>query len=161
MGQDNRRKGILKGKEMERLIIIVDVSNVAYNQNPLPKLKYILLIKKKLSNQKKDALFITTPSLKYKINKKEVFSQMISSGIIVESPAERPDDLYILEIAKRLNGFVLSNDCFHQYKEIYSEVLERRITYMIIRDEVIIPAFQSNDNIYIYNKENYLDICEK
>lgn len=83
---------------------------------------------------------------------------MIANRIIIESPAERPDDLYILEIAKRLNGYVLSNDCFHQYKELYSEVLKRRITYMIIREEVIIPALQTNDNINIYTKGKYLEL---
>lgn len=36
---------------MEGSLIIVDVSNVAYNQNEIPKLRNIILMKKKLAKQ--------------------------------------------------------------------------------------------------------------
>ena len=45
---------------MEGSTIIVDVSHVVYNQTELPKLKNILVLKKRLASQKNDVIFIKT-----------------------------------------------------------------------------------------------------
>lgn len=61
-----------------------------------------------------DVLVFISARTKYFIENRTLFECLIEKGIFHETPAGIDSDLYILETAKVLNSYIISNDLFRE-----------------------------------------------
>ncbi|MHA1978833.1 MAG: NYN domain-containing protein [Candidatus Hodarchaeales archaeon] len=55
------------------------------------------------------------------------------------SPAGISDDIFLLETTRTLNTYIITNDLFKEYYTHYSEIYNRRLPFMFIHDQFILP----------------------
>ncbi len=132
-----------------RSTVLIDGSNVALygtSEGEPAKLENIKLLLKEVHRNGFEPITIVDASLRYRINKREEFQSMLNSGEILQAPAKRAADEFILDYADRENLPVISNDTYKEYREKYPWVNEptRKITFMIIGETVIFnPSLQT------------------
>lgn len=64
---------------------------------------------------------------------------MVVDGTIVETPTGSDPKEFILEMARRFDAIVITNDKYRDYQIGFSDVLERLVQYTLIFDEIVIP----------------------
>ena len=120
-------------------IVIIDGANLACDSRPATveniKLAQELLIAKGF-----EVICFVSPSLKYRILEEErsEFINDIERGRYIQTPAKAYDDKFILEAALKFNGYVLSNDKFSDIIEYKDKIQDRRMTFTLVKDEIII-----------------------
>jgi len=64
---------------------------------------------------------------------------LISARKIIQAPAGKPADIFILKYAKLRDCYILSNDLFRDYKLDFGEewIREKRVTFVFIDDTFI------------------------
>jgi len=70
----------------------------------------------------------------YRIDRPRKLKERVNQNQILVTPPNVDTDLYILEIARQLDAYVLSNDQYRQYRNNYSDVIKKRIPFMVFRD---------------------------
>ncbi len=150
--KQNEKKIWVKNKIKGKMIVI-DGCNVAYCNDYLsknghvtqPEVNQLVTVVEYFQKFDFEVLVFISSALKYKIddcNKKDKFSfrEFLGKNIsIQETPAEFDDDLFILETAERFGAYILSNDRFCRYKNLYYKVICRKIPFMFIKKQLIIP----------------------
>jgi len=96
---------------------------------------------------------IISSELRYRIDKPNELKRLIKNKRVLVTPSNVDVDLFILETAKQLGAYIISNDQYRQYKGHYSETIGRRISFMIFRDHqgilrVILPELNYNGVIH-------------
>ena len=121
------------------LIVAVDVANVLFS-NAASKARvknfYLLhdAIKKRLPLAK--IIAIVDASIRYKVDDKDVYEQLIIKENIIQAPAGEPADYYLIQYALiRRNCIIITQDQFKEY-EINAELRKRLIPVVFIDDEV-------------------------
>jgi hypothetical protein len=132
-----------RNKEKINNLVIIDGTNLAFETKP-PCLKYIQIAQEALLAYGFETICFVSSALKYRIKETEQFLREIKAKRIIEAPAKSYDDRFILETAKKFNGWILSNDQFRDLTEYADEVLKRRITYSFVKDEIIIAFTTKN-----------------
>ena len=103
--------------------ILVDGSNVAYGSGKWskPSLTRLVAILENLSQFPFKVVTIVDASLRHAIDDGKGLEQMISEGQILQSPARRDADDFLLQLAQRVQAqgntvYILTNDTFPQKK---------------------------------------------
>jgi hypothetical protein len=153
-----QRAGVVKESLQKKAFdAIIDGSNVAYYGGTNPTLRNVALVARRFSELGLSWVVIVDASLKYKLPQAELPSEFVMTLIgenailteretlerairkrerVHEAPAKRAADEFILEYARKWNAVVISNDKFEEYVKRFPDVLERRVTFMILEGEV-------------------------
>jgi len=153
-----RGAGVTKKSVQKNVFdVIIDGSNVAYYGGTNPTLRNVALVVHRFSELGLSWVVIVDASLKHKLPQTELPSEYVMTLIgenvslteretlerairrkarVYEAPAKRAADEFILEYAKTWNAVVISNDTFAGYVKRFPDVLERRVTFMIVGGEV-------------------------
>jgi nicotinamide riboside kinase len=119
--------------------IVVDGSNIAYverSSNGDPRISNIIVVRKALVNKGYDPIIIVDANLRYEIDDPRQLEALLDRQEIRQAPAETDADYFVLELAKRYNSQVISNDQFERYKNHYSWIEQRRVPLMIVEGQV-------------------------
>jgi PP-loop superfamily ATP-utilizing enzyme len=155
-----QRTGVAKENLQKKAFdAIIDGSNVAYYGGTNPTLRNVALVAHRFSELGLSWVVIVDASLKHKLPQAELPSEFVMTLIgenvslteretlerairkrerVHEAPAKRAADEFILEYARKWNAVVISNDKFEEYLKRFPDVLERRVTFMILEGEVAI-----------------------
>jgi len=78
---------------------------------------------------------VVSAALKYRIDDQDQLTELIQKQVVWETPAGEDTDLFILELAMKLKGYIVSNDRFRQYKEIYPSIVNQRFFFLLVEDK--------------------------
>lgn len=112
-------------------VFIIDGNNVVFNERKDIQLQRLLTLRKDVKLIGK-CLVVVSHSLKYRIDNQEDLKKLLSRDDFIETPNGVDNDLYILEMAHKLNAYIVSNDWFRQYKELYSEIIDNRKEFLLV-----------------------------
>jgi hypothetical protein len=130
------------GEEPVQPRIVVDASNVCLaerDERGRPRLNNLLKVRARLNELGFEATMICDANLKYSIDDGDGFQQLIARGDLQQVPAGTDADVFILDAAAQLGALVLSNDVYRPYHRRFPWIDERRIPFMVMRGEVLIP----------------------
>ncbi|MEE9594334.1 MAG: hypothetical protein V3V92_02945, partial [Candidatus Hydrothermarchaeales archaeon] len=133
-------------KETGFKLAVVDAANVAHSSpDRTPRLKNILDMKRALEVKGYSEIrFFADAKLRHDIDEKSAYEDLVRTGLILQTPAGRQADEFLLQYANEKNGVVVSNDAFDEWKATFPWVKSRarRITFSIVDGEIIfqIPA---------------------
>jgi len=105
------------------------------------RFKNIALLMKYCKCRQMELITLVSPYLKKHIDDKQAYEHCLRKGAIIETPVGMDCDLFILETAKHYNTDIISNDSFKDYKKDYPDVTDRRKSFVILEDAIIIPGF--------------------
>ncbi len=132
-------------EEGKKLSFVVDGLNVLHNNKRrrinFKRLIYLCEFLQKYS----DEIYILLPEyFEYKFKDSNDFKNLIDSKRIFTIPSNENDDLFIIEFATKLNGFIISNDRFREFREDYPTVEKITLFFLIIEKDkmihIIIPS---------------------
>jgi len=129
--------------ETREIKLIIDGANVAYgtNQNGKRQAKIsniIILIEKLESMGINDYKIICDHSLYNNILGKKDYKELKRKGIIIETPLKTPADIFILQYAYEHDSYIISNDRFRDYYNIFDEnwIQEKLISFLFIGNNI-------------------------
>jgi len=116
---------------------VVDGNNVAYHLGKENlNLDFLINTKKKLEGLGLKVYPFVSAALRHYIDDKEKLQNLINSGEVIETPAERYDDFFIIQTALEKKAFIVSNDRFKDWKERNPDkadaIDERRVGYTFV-----------------------------
>jgi len=128
--------------KIEDCNFVVDGANIARDMSGSTKkgsISNLFKLFEKLNNLELDNyVVICDRSLYYTIDNQHEYSNLLKKGKIIETPGGTEADHFILKYAKENNSFIISNDLFREFREIYGKkwINERRITFKFIKDKL-------------------------
>ncbi len=113
--------------------VLVDGSNVAWAGYCRPRLRNIAAIREQLQCVTSRVIVMVDASLRHRIDDRETLEAMIQAGDLVQVPAGRQADEFLLNLASRLQSrgetvHVLTNDRFPEK----NDPAISRIAYLIV-----------------------------
>lgn len=119
------------------LLFVIDGANVALskkNSNKKGLLKSLRILEKKLNSFSIRYKILCDRSLQYMIDEKSKYRALVDMGKIIETPAGTQADNFILNYAKENDAFVISNDRFKDFYNIFGNkwIKKKRITFTFI-----------------------------
>ncbi|MFX1532922.1 MAG: hypothetical protein ACFFDI_01660 [Promethearchaeota archaeon] len=124
----------------KKQMVIVDGNNVAYDEKDpqgRPKLWNILVMKEELEAQGFKVKIFVSAALRYSIDEKEMFEALVNDQTIRQVPAGSYDDEFVINAAKKHNGFILSNDKFEEFPTEQNWIKKRQIRFKISEGVVL------------------------
>ena len=146
------------------LIFIIDGANVAradIRANQKDSLYQIKQVRHQLLEKGASKIYILyDPSLKYSIDDKKGLLNMVENGLAKSTPARVEADDFILQHAKRMDAYIISNDKFEKQKYISrfgkDWISEKRCTFDVL--DGIVELHYKVDELFQLNthsKSNY------
>ncbi len=120
------------------LLFVIDGANVALskkNSNKKGLLKSLQILEKKLKSYGITRYKILCDrSLRHRIDEQSSYLRLIDMEKIIETPAGTQADNFILNYAKENDAFVISNDRFKDFYDIFGKewIKKKRITFTFI-----------------------------
>ena len=96
----------------------------------------IVAMREALIEEGYDPVIIVDATLRHSIDDPEQLEALLESEEIRQAPAGTDADYFVLKVADENDAVVISNDLFDDYEDEYPWIEERRIPFMIVRDEV-------------------------
>ncbi|MFX1579342.1 MAG: hypothetical protein ACFFBJ_06805 [Promethearchaeota archaeon] len=111
--------------------VIVDGNNVAYSLSPYgkPNARNLSLAYRSLTSAGFDPIFVISAALIHKIDNPETLDAFIMSAKVEKAPRGTNDDFRIIQLAKKLNGEIVSNDRFLDWIDRYPWITSRLRRY--------------------------------
>lgn len=109
----------------------MDGNNVAYHLAPQgkPRIANLLLAYRSLANSGLKPLIVISSALAHQIDKPEGLRELKERGVVLEAPRGADDDLTIIQLAKKKNADIVSNDRFLDWTERFPWISERLKRY--------------------------------
>ncbi len=129
-----RHQGVQTEKKVsQKLILVVDGNNVAYSISPQgrPKAQNLSLAYQSLTNTGYDPVFVISAALVHNIDNPEALNAFISTAKVVEASRGTNDDKRIVQLAKKLNADIVSNDRFLDWIDRYPWITTRLRKYRL------------------------------
>ncbi|MHA2056854.1 MAG: NYN domain-containing protein [Candidatus Thorarchaeota archaeon] len=121
-------------KPSQKRTLVVDGNNIAYSLSSQgsPKAKNLALAYNSLTSAGYNPVFVISASLVHKIDNLGTLNAFMLSANVVEAPRGTNDDSRIIQLAKKLEADIVSNDRFldwiDQYPWITSRLRKYRMT---------------------------------
>lgn len=130
-------------KDLPYKYVVMDGSNVAHEgSDDNPKLVNILNAKEKLESMGLEVITIVSASLRHKIDNPTELEKRIKRKEIIQTPAGKDNDIFIIQEAFEKDAFILSNDRFKDWKEANpnkaEEIEQRTVTFSITDEKTIL-----------------------
>ncbi len=113
---------------------VIDGNNVAFFRKKArnAELQGLLVVIQRL--QQLGSVFpVVSSMLKYRIDDPQSLKASISKREVLETPPNTDSDRFILELATQLDAFLVSNDQYKEYKDLYSSAIDRRLPFMLVK----------------------------
>lgn len=122
-------------------LFIIDGANIAYGDtrgSSEAKFSNIEKIVNKLEEMAIHYRIFTDRSLFYKIDNRKKYEDYVKNKKILEMPGGTEADYFILQYAQENDAFIISNDMFKEFYQIFGKdwILEHRVSFKIIEDQV-------------------------
>ncbi len=127
-----RRKSLNEtSKYSQKRVLVVDGNNVAYSLSPRgnPKAQNLSLAYHSLTGAGYNPVFVISAALAHKIDNPSALSAFMLSANVVEAPRGTDDDGRIIQLAKKLDANIVSNDRFLNWIERYPWITSRLRKY--------------------------------
>ena len=130
-------------KDLPYKYVVMDGSNVDHEgSDDNPKLVNILNAKEKLESMGLEVITIVSASLRHKIDNPTELEKRIKRKEIIQTPAGKDNDIFIIQEAFEKDAFILSNDRFKDWKEANpnkaEEIEQRTVTFSITDEKTIL-----------------------
>lgn len=131
--------------------VLIDGSNAAYNSNGNRSAKpyarnLIRLLQELRTIGFTDILVIADASLRHRLQDPELLPELEGLAQYLESPAETPADVFLIEYVKKDRCLLVSNDTFRDWKLqdpwIAQYIDFYRLTFLITDEAVLLPHFE-------------------
>lgn len=121
--------------------IVLDGSNIAHNfrgNTQPPKLDHILLCVRYFVSIGVIPIVLVDYNLQYIIDDPQGLKVLFDKEVIHQVPKEMHADWLILRVAQAEDAFILSNDLFRDYWDIYGRetIMNKRISFKIIEGKL-------------------------
>lgn len=132
-------------EEGEKLSFVVDGLNFLYNNKRRRiSIKRLINLCEFLQSYSDDIYILLPKYYEFKYKDSNDFQNLIDSKRIFTIPSNENDDLFIIEFAKKVNGFIISNDRFREFQEEYPIVEKMTLPFIVIEKDgiihIIIPS---------------------
>jgi uncharacterized C2H2 Zn-finger protein len=119
------------GKSSKKRLLVIDGNNVAYSLSPQgrPKAQNLVLAYQSLTSAGHNPVFVISAALVHNIDKPEALSAFILSANVDKAPQGTNDDLRIIQLSKKLNADIISNDRFLDWIDQYPWITSRLRRY--------------------------------
>jgi len=113
----------IDSKPISASTVIIDASNVSWGDGSKeagdkPRLSNLVLVMKNLADRGfEDIVAVADASLRHQIDNQSEYERMKKRGKIKEAPARTDADYFIIEIVKKKNALVITNDAFEDWKK--------------------------------------------
>jgi hypothetical protein len=128
--------------------VVIDASNVAHNSHAnghgKPQIANVIKLAEELKKRGfTEMTIIADANLRHKVTDKELIKQLKEMGEYLESPSERPADIFIIQYVKRHCCLLISNDTFKEWKAqdqwVALNIDYYRLAFLINKEGVILP----------------------
>src|SRR5271157_5972643 len=125
--------------------IVVDGNNVAKYQleSGNAEIERLLLVRDQLSKffTNENIKIFVSAALRHNCDDESLLKKLVMEGVVLEAPAKRSDDYFIIKQAMKDNAFILSNDTFtdwqEKHKDLKSNITDRRVSFIYDMNEKI------------------------
>ncbi|MDY6966219.1 MAG: hypothetical protein SVM80_09695 [Halobacteriota archaeon] len=118
-----------------KIDLVIDASNVAYWEDAKPKLGSVIAVIDRLDALEISYLCVVGPRLRHVIDDRVGLENLLKRSNIIQSPAKKDADVFVLDYANKYNSRILSNDQYNEYRSKYPILLEKgRIVEGLIFD---------------------------
>ena len=134
--------------------VLIDGSNAAYssggNRSAKPYARNLVRLLDELRALGfTDILVIVDASLRHRLQDPELLPEVEARAQYVESPAETPADVFLIEYVKKERCLLVSNDTFREWKLqdpwIAQYIDFYRLTFLITDEAVLLPHFEKTN----------------
>lgn len=134
-------------KDVQGKIVVIDAANVAIDdatgQASVHRLK---LLEAALGGAGcSQVIFIADARLRHRLGPADLdqFKSMIESRALYQAPAGTSADEFVIDLARRKDGFMVSNDRFREHVGRWDQLQERLIKFLIVEDEVFLSGIDA------------------
>ena len=129
--RNRRQTSQRRGKISQKRALVVDGNNIAYSLAPQgrPKAQNLALAYHSLTGAGFRPVFVISAALVHKIDNPGALSTFMLSANVDEAPRGTNDDSRIIQLAKKLNADIVSNDRFLDWIDRYPWVTSRLRKY--------------------------------
>jgi hypothetical protein len=127
-----RRETIEKrSRPSKKRALIVDGNNVAYSLSPhgKPKAQNLNLAYHSLTNAGYDPIFVISSALVHRVDNPGALNAFMISARVEEAPRGTSDDSRIIQLAKKFDGEIVSNDRFLDWIDRFPWITSRLRRY--------------------------------
>ena len=134
-------------KDVQGKVVVVDAANVAFDdatgQASIRRLK--LLEAALNATGCSQVIFIADASLRHRLGPadRKQLQSMIESRELYQAPAGTSADEFVIDLARRKDGFMVSNDRYREHTGRWRELQHRLIKFLIIEDEVFLSGIEA------------------
>lgn len=128
----NQSQSVQKmGKSSTKRALVIDGNNIAYSLSPQgrPKAQNLVLAYQSLASAGYDLVFVISAALVHNIDNPGNLSVFMQSANIDEAPRGTNDDRRIIQLSKKLDADIVSNDRFLDWIDQYPWVTSRLRRY--------------------------------
>jgi len=119
---------------------VVDGNNIAYHLSPKgePRVQNLALAYHSLRNAGFEPVFVVSAALIHNINNPSLLDSFMTSAEVVKASPGTNDDLKIVQLAKRFNAEIVSNDRFLDWIDKYPWISNRLRRYRMTPSGLIL-----------------------
>jgi hypothetical protein len=119
---------------------VVDGNNVAYHLAPRgrPNARNLILAYRSLTTVGFKPVFVVSSALVHKIDNPNALNEFMLSADVIEAARGTDDDIKIIQVAKELNGHIVSNDRFLDWIDRYPWITSRLKKYRLTPSGLIL-----------------------
>ena len=127
-------------KPTQNRALVVDGNNVAYGLSPKgrPKAQNLALAYRSLTSAGYDPVFVVSAALVHSIDNLGALDAFKLSAKVDEAPRGTNDDIRIIQLAKKLNADIVSNDRFLDWTDGYPWISFRLRRYRLTPSGLIL-----------------------
>lgn len=136
------RKQSTKLERRKRRTVIVDGNNVAYHMTSRgkPSAQNLILAYRSLASAGFKPIFVVSAALIHNIDRPSLLDQFMLSAEVVEAPRGGNDDFKIIQLAKKHNASIISNDRFLDWIDRYAWISTRLMKYKMTPSGLILVS---------------------
>lgn len=134
-------------KDIHGEVVVVDAANVAIDDaTGKASVRRLKLLKAALDAREcGQVIFIADARLRHRLEPADLeqFKSMIESRELYQAPAGTSADEFVIDLAKRKDGFMVSNDRYREHQGRWSQLQTRLIKFLIVEDEVFLSGIDA------------------
>ena len=131
-------------KDVHGKVVVVDAANVAVDDaTGKASIRRLKLLEAALgATGCSQVIFIADARLRHRIGPADLdqFKSMIESGALYQAPAGTSADEFVIDLARRKDGFMVSNDRFREHLGRWDQLQDRLIKFLIVEGEVFLSG---------------------
>jgi hypothetical protein len=130
----------MNGRRSPKRSLVVDGNNVAYSLSPQgkPKAQNLSLAYHSLTSTGYRPIFVISAALIHNIDNPGALSTFMLSATVDEAPRGTNDDIRIIQLAKKLDADIVSNDRFLDWIDGYPWITSRLRRYRMTPSGLIL-----------------------